>query len=302
MAKIVELDDSVSMGGLYAAAVKAQLFGAVGLVKRPKTFPETEFRASGLRADPAELEGFNRLMRGAGRDRVPAGFVHIMSFPLSIALMGSENFPLPLLGMVHLRNQVQQHRNISPAEALDFRVKVQNPASHRAGTQFEVLAQARAAGTDELVWQGLSTYLSKGAKLGFPAATDTREPFTAPDANAFWPLAGDVGRRYGAVSGDINPIHTSTIGAKALGLKGKIAHGMYLASRALTSALPADLEAFCWEAEFGTSTFIPGGISLRFDERSSDSGERWPGTDYVGWSPRNGKINFRGSVTPLTSA
>lgn len=295
-AAVVELDGAPALGSRYAAALKAQALGAVGLSKRSRSFPETEFHVSGLRPDLAKLGEFNRLMHGAGRDSVPAGFMHIMSFPISVALMAAADFPVPLLGLVHLANSVQQHRKISPTELLDFRVKVQNPAGHRAGTQFDVLAQARAAGAEELIWQGCSTYLAKGAKLGFPTAPDRRDPFTAPDANAFWPLAADRGRRYAAVSGDINPIHTSRLGAKALGLKTTIAHGMYLASRALTSALPAGVEAFGWDVEFATPTFIPGAVAVRFDLRSSD---RWQGADYLGWNPRNGKLNFSGSITPL---
>ncbi|GAA1050554.1 MaoC/PaaZ C-terminal domain-containing protein [Arthrobacter russicus] len=296
MAAVVDLPGSPSLGGLYAAALKDQALGALGLAKRSKTFPETEFRVSGVRPDSVKLGEFNRLMHGAGRDSVPAGFVHIMSFPISVALMGSTGFPVPLLGLVHLDNKVQQHRRIDPGELLDFRIKVQNPAGHRAGTQFEISAQARAAGSDELLWQGLSTYLARGAKLGLPMAPDHREPFNAPDANALWPLAADLGRRYGAVSGDINPIHTSKLGAKALGLKTTIVHGMYLASRALTAALPAGVEAYRWDVEFATPTFIPGSVAVRFETESEPA---WQGTDYLGWNPRSGKINFSGSIKPL---
>ena len=295
-AAVVELPGSPSLGGLYAAALKQQALGGLGLAKRSRSFPETEYRVSGVRPDATKLAEFNRLMRGAGRDSVPAGFVHIMSFPIAVALMAAPGFPVPLLGLVHLTNKVQQHRRIDPAELLDFRVKVQHPAGHRAGTQFEISAQARAAGSDELLWQGESTYLARGVDLGLPAAADQREPFTAPDANAFWPLAADLGRRYGAVSGDNNPIHTSKIGAKALGLKTTIVHGMYLASRALTSALPAGVEAFRWDVEFATPTFIPGAVALRFEVAS---GRHWERTEYLGWNPRNGKINFSGSIAAL---
>lgn len=298
MAGVVELGSAPALGSLYGTALKNQLMASVGLLKRTKNFPETEVKVSGLRPDAQKLNDFNRLMHGAGRDAVPAGFMHIMSFPIAVGLMAAREFPLPLLGLVHLDNRVRQHRKISPTEALDFKVRVQNPATHRAGTQFEIVAQAFANGTEELLWQGISTYLSRGAKLGFPAAPDHRETFTAPDANAFWSLAGDIGRRYGAVSGDINPIHTSKLGAKALGLKTSIAHGMYLASRALTSALPADAEAFNWDVEFATPTFIPGAVAVRFDERG---GTGWQGTDYTGWNPRSGKKNFSGSVLPLRS-
>ena len=58
-------------------------------------------------------------------------------------------------------------------------------------------------------------------------------PFVPPTPTGRWTLAGDVGRRYAAVSGDRNPIHLSALSAKALGFPRAIAHGMYTASRAL---------------------------------------------------------------------
>jgi acyl dehydratase len=57
--------------------------------------------------------------------------------------------------------------------------------------------------------------------------------FKAPDPTALWQLGVDTGRAYAAVSGDFNPIHLSVLSAKALGMRRSIAHGMYLASRAL---------------------------------------------------------------------
>lgn len=293
--KIVQLPESPSLSGLYANALKATALGAIGLAKRAKTFPDTEYRVSGLTPDPAKLDGFNRLLHGAGRDSVPAGFVHIMSFPIAVGLMGAKDFPVPLMGLVHLTNSIDQFRQINPAEPLDFRVRVQNPGTHRAGTQFEIEAEVRAAGTEELLWQGLSTYLARGVKLGFPEVADERDSFEAPEPNAIWPLGADTGRRYGAVSGDINPIHTSSMGARVLGMKSSIAHGMYLASRALTSALPAGVEAFRWEAAFATPTFIPGTVAVSI----KDIGEPWRRTENVGWNSRNGKKHFSGSVSPL---
>ena len=43
----------------------------------------------------------------------------------------------------------------------------------------------------------------------------------------------DIGRRYGVVSGDVNPIHLSTWSARAFGFPRAIAHGMWMLGRAL---------------------------------------------------------------------
>ncbi|MCW1250292.1 MaoC/PaaZ C-terminal domain-containing protein [Acaricomes phytoseiuli] len=296
---VVEFIETPALPKLYTRAIGGQALARLGLRgAAAKEFPQTEFRLPRMRAEPGRLAAYQRLMRGAGRDEIPAGFLHIMSFPLSVALMSSEDFPVSLLGLVHLRNDVEQYRRVLPEEELNFSVNCRNPGRHRAGTQFQIQAEAHSGATDELLWRGASTYLSRGVFLDYPEVEDERREFSAPDANERWELSADIGRRYGAVSGDINPIHTSTLGAKALGMKTTIAHGMYLAGRALAAAQPAAAEAFRWSAEFATPTFIPGSVALRFQERFDASGA-WAGTEYLGWNPRNGKKNFSGEVSPL---
>ncbi|AJT42873.1 dehydratase [Psychromicrobium lacuslunae] len=291
--KIIELSEAPSLSKLYAKAASSTALGLVGLARRSSVFPNTEYRLSGLRADREKLRDFNRLMHGSDRDELPAGFAHIMVFPTSIALMAADDFPLPLVGAVHLANRVEQRRRVDPTESFSARVWAQNPAQHRAGTQVEIAAELSTERAGEVVWSSVSTYLARGVKLPGLSAVQTpeREKFSVPDANAQWALSSDIGRRYAALSGDVNPIHMSSLSARALGMKGAIAHGMYLASRALASAQPAGLEAFEWRAEFATPTFIPGLVSVRFEEIAE-------GVKYQGWNARNGKPNFFGSVSP----
>ncbi|WP_285724799.1 MaoC/PaaZ C-terminal domain-containing protein [Psychromicrobium xiongbiense] len=295
---VLRLQRVPELGALYAQAGRDAALGALGLLRRPRQFPGTVVVASEVRVDRARLEEFNRLMHGAGRDEVSAGLMHILCFPVSMVLMTLDDFPVPLLGLIHLRNRVEQRRRIDPDESFEVRVRVINPRRHRAGTQFDVLAEARDA-AGELAWRGVSTYLSRGVRLDYPEAADDRVPFTAPDANAHWRLKATTGRDYAAVSGDVNPIHTTRWGARALGLKTTIAHGMYLASRALTAALPAGQAAYRWDIGFATAVTLPGSVAVRFTEQL-DSGS-WAGTEFQGWSPRSGKLNFSGRIEPLAS-
>ena len=72
----------------------------------------------------------------------------------------------------------------------------------------------------------------------------------------------DTGRAYAAVSGDFNPIHLSVLSAKALGMRRSIAHGMYLASRALADVGAAKGEAFRWDVAFEAPVFLPARVAL----------------------------------------
>jgi acyl dehydratase len=71
-------------------------------------------------------------------------------------------------------------------------------------------------------------------------------------------VPGDIGRRYADVSGDRNPIHLHPLSAKAFGMPGAIAHGMWVKARclaALEGALPAGFEV---GVQFKAPLVIPG--------------------------------------------
>lgn len=48
---------------------------------------------------------------------------------------------------------------------------------------------------------------------------------------ASWTLPGDTGRRFGALTGDRNPIHLFPFTAQLFGFKKPIAHALYLVAR-----------------------------------------------------------------------
>jgi acyl dehydratase len=113
-----------------------------------------------------------------------------------------------------------------------------------------------------------------------------------------WHLGVDTGRAYAAVSGDFNPIHLSVLSAKALGMRRSIAHGMYLASRALADVGPAKGESFSWDVTFEAPVFLPARVAL--DIRTAQGhGGAWERSDYVAWNPRSGRKHFSGSVATL---
>ena len=48
-----------------------------------------------------------------------------------------------------------------------------------------------------------------------------------------WEMPSNLGRRYGAIAGDRNPIHMWPITARLFGFKRHIIHGMWLLGRAI---------------------------------------------------------------------
>ncbi len=286
----VVLDTAPSLGALYASAVGSRLRALLpGGKPAGGTLPEAEHRLESLAADPAKLVAYQRLMGDTVRDTLPSVFVHGMVFPLAMSVMVREDFPLPLLGMVHLSNRVNHLRPICASATLSATAWATDLREHRAGTQLEV--HVEVAEGIEPVWRGVSTYLARGiwpgSRPGAPA--EAREPFIIPGRTASWKLAADTGRAYAAVLGDYNPIHLSAASAKALGMKRAIAHGMYLAGRALAGAAPQGT-GYDWEIEFATPVFLPSAVDVAFLERGDQ-------TLFSGWGARSGKPHFSGSIT-----
>ena len=123
---------------------------------------------------------------------------------------------------------------------------------------------ARALREGVLVWESTWTLLRMGVK-------QPRGPEYVSQINDERPLAhqadffagAGIGRSYGRVSGDINPIHLSALTAKFLGFKKAIAHGMWTKARALATLMPREaVEQAEVIVEFKTPLFLPARASL----------------------------------------
>lgn len=307
----------------YGVTDLARLPGLVGLFargvagsagKRPRgavRLPATAYQVVGVdtAGEAAHLAAYQRLLGEPSSEVLPAGFLHVLAFPLATAVMVRGDFPLPLLGMVHLRNVVRVLRPVHLGETIDVRAWAQDARAHRRGVQVDLVAEVLVDG--EVAYQGVSTYLAKGFTApdgAAPAGEAPREEWTAPLPTARWALGAGTGRAYASVSGDQNPIHTSALGARAFGFPRAIAHGMYSAARALAEVGPSRRgETYEWTVEFFKPVLLPStvDVSIRYADGvstgpASEGGSTSPqGFVYEGWRSGKNTRHFRGTVTPL---
>ncbi|MEW2397399.1 MaoC/PaaZ C-terminal domain-containing protein [Streptomyces sp. NPDC046862] len=245
-------------------------------------FPRTRLLLPRTRVDLARLAAYERVCGfPTGDDALPITFPHVLGFPSAMLLMSDRDFPLPLLGLVHTSIEITQHRPLPPGGDYELLVYVEKLAPHRRGTEATVVTRART--DDTVVWESRSTYLARHTTGDRPAAPDDRPATRAHDTSqeapkplpvlAEWHLAGDVGRRYGAASGDRNPIHLHPLTARLFGFPRAIAHGMWTVARCLAEhGTPG--AAFV-RAEFRTPVLLPGKVTYaaeggRFELRGHD--------------------------------
>ncbi len=313
-----ELSSSPHILPLYLRAAAPLVPGASLLPFVPGgggEVPDLELTLAGVRAEPADAAAYARVCGFTLTDALPATYPHVLAFPLHMALMADGRFPLGAVGLVHVSNRIVQHRPVRIGEPLDLRVRATPLEPHPRGRTFTIVSEARAG--DELVWEGESTMLRRGggggetakesasggpakdasAKGGGAARDGAAEGASAAGAedssaaNAQWRLPGDLGRRYGAVSGDRNPIHMHALTAKPLGFPRAIAHGMWTKARclaALQSRLP---DAFAVEVRFRKPILLPGAVAFS----SSDDGEA---IDFAVRGARKGELHLEGRVEP----
>ncbi len=289
----IELAEVPGLGGLYARGVAASArFAATRQTTvDPASLPATHLVVREVRAHADRLTGYQHLVGEPGTDVLPAGFVHVMAFPVATALMVREDFPLPLLGMVHLANRVEQRRPLLLGEDLDVVVHAERMVAHRAGVSVDLVVDVTVG--PEVVWHGVSTYLAGGARLvGAQRPEREQKPeWTPPMPTGQWHLAPHDARLYAALSGDRNPIHSSKVGARAFGFPKTIAHGMHTAARALADVGAVRGGAFTWAVRFAKPVLLPGTVTTAITRDDS-------GLTVEGWSARSGKKNLTVRVEP----
>jgi acyl dehydratase len=131
---------------------------------------------------------------------------------------------------------------------------------HPRGRQFSVCTEVSAGG--EVVWEEVSTNLRRSSSGSADAPAPQVPSSEDLQPSAMWVLPGDLGRRYGSVSGDLNPIHLHSLSARLFGFPSAIAHGMWTKARclaALESRLP---DAFTVEAAFRKPILLPARVQF----------------------------------------
>ncbi|MGM0768988.1 MAG: MaoC/PaaZ C-terminal domain-containing protein [Pseudomonadota bacterium] len=249
--------------------------------------PDLRARLVGVSTANGNLKSYQKVCGFSSQTSAPITWPHILAFPLHLKLLTEKAFPLPLLGLVHLRNTITQHRPIGVGETLDIDVRLEGQTQSAKGLEFDLITEARSAGT--LVWQETSTNLFRQAQPG--AKTGSAKP---PELERFANTQiinapESIGRQYAGVSGDRNPIHMHALTAKAFGFPRAIAHGMWSKAQVLAwlEQQPGwsghEVTVSC---QFKKPLFLPGTAQLNWQAGAG----RW---DYQ-------LLNAKGSAPHLT--
>jgi acyl dehydratase len=192
-----------------------------------------------VRIDADHLARYREVCGSAGDTRfLPMSYPHVLAGALHLAMLSSDGFPVRLMGLVHVANRIEQTRPLPVDGGGELRAFVHGHRETGRGQEFDLLTEWHADG--EVAWSETSTFLARrrrtaAAPATAPVAAREVAPLAAdmPVTSTSFRAAAGLGRAYGRVSGDMNPIHLSDLTARAFGFDAAIAHGMWTLARSL---------------------------------------------------------------------
>lgn len=247
------------------------LYGKALLAKQTQsggdiTIPELSASLLGVSTGGDNLKRYQKVCGFTPHTHLPLTWPHVLAFPLHLKLLTEKHFPLPLLGLVHLRNTITQHRPIGAGENLDISVRLGNSVKSSRGVEFDLITEARSAG--KLVWEEASTTLFRQPQDDEKSSGRKAPPELERYPNTLSLKAEEsIGRQYARVSGDSNPIHMHALSAKVFGFPQAIAHGMWTKAHVLALLeqqegwRPGALRVSC---QFKKPLFLPGTAQLNW--------------------------------------
>lgn len=244
-----------------------------GLLLRPRrglpvgaSLPRIERSLVGFTLAPAWLAAYRAIV-GLPPDAgaaLPPLALQIAAAPLHLAILADAAFPFRAWGLVHVVQRVQQWESIRPVQTLSMTAWTADARPARRGTEFELVTEVRA--DSRLVWRGVTTALARGQ--GRADAPLSRSETVADSALeltsriALVQVPEDLGRRYAAIAGDLNPIHQHALLARPFGFERAIVHGTWTLARALAAAGWPTTPAFELEARWRRPVLLPSTIEV----------------------------------------
>ncbi|MFA3790704.1 MaoC family dehydratase [Aliiglaciecola sp. SL4] len=215
------------------------------------------------RVDGAKIKAYHNVVQWyeTQHEDIHPCFLHLYAFKQHMQLMLNEQFPFALLGIVHLSNQIEVLMPLDRSSELELESKLVSFKRHVKGISFKI--ESTFYQHQQVIWQSVSELLAVnkscfvGKSQSTPYQLDTNLDFMSQ-----WHCDIGIGRRYGKVSGDFNPIHLSQISAKLFGFKSAIAHGMWSKARIVSEFQQQISDTFFVKVNFLKPLFLPSDVIL----------------------------------------
>jgi acyl dehydratase len=182
--------------------------------------------------DMAHVAKYRRFFDDPGQ-QVPLTYFYLLAQRAQIALMLDARFPHAIPGLIHVSNQMRFHDVFQ--EGLPLEVEVSVSPLLRADDAKSVAFSVEMSQDGRHILTCVSEYRVPRRPRHKPAGETRPENFPETFIHEGWTFDKSSCRRYAMISSDFNPIHLSSLLARAFGFKRAIAHGMYSIGHAAAS-------------------------------------------------------------------
>lgn len=245
--------------------------GTLPLVARPDLPPTRTVTVDELRIDRVNVAEYAALTGLRFGNRVPLTYPFALTFPAVMSLVTGFDFPFAAMGAVHTENHITQYRPIAVTDSVGVRVRAENLREHRKGLLVDLVTDVNVGNED--AWRQVTTFLhQQRTSLSDEPKPPPQKPPKLPPPNALLRVTPAQIRRYAAVAGDHNPIHTNPIAAKLFGFPTVIAHGMFSAAAVLANIEARLPEAVRYSVRFGKPLVLPATAGLYVRECDTIAG------------------------------
>jgi acyl dehydratase len=245
--------------------------GALPFVPRGDQLPDRTLTVEDVAIDRANVAEYATVTGLRFGDAVPVTYPFALTFPSMMSLVTGFDFPFAAMGSVHIENHITQYRPILVTDTVGVKAHAENMREHRRGLLVDLVTDV-SVGTD-IAWHQVTTFLhqQRTSLSDQPKPPPEKQP-KLPPPNAELRITPGQIRRYAAVSGDHNPIHTNPIGAKLFGFPTVIAHGMFTAAAVLANIEGQMPDEVQYSVKFGKPVVLPARAGL-YVNRISDGWE-----------------------------
>lgn len=238
---------------------------ALGVLKNKQitnpSLPKIDYVVEPFYIQPSHLQRYNQICDFKNTGYIPAIYFLMLSQRLQMYMMTQEDFIFPVLGLVHLSNQVTQYQYL-PAN-LQYRLSCCFGEIRTRPNGYEIEFITKVDLDKKTVVRGVSTYFYR-QKTNMGEFSEPLERIDQLKLRKTWNLEESIGRRYALISGDFNFIHLHALSAKIFGFKQAIAHGMWSKAKVLAELnLPEKYDAY---VEFKAPMLLPSSVQLNLVE------------------------------------
>lgn len=249
--------------------------------KEGDQLPKLKYTWDDFRFPRKKISAYRQVCKLGPGIEAPLFFPHSFFGGIHLMLMTHPSFPLRPMGTIHCRNHVIQYLPLKTSDSYSAVLELTEQRRRPQGLEFDLSTRV-FLGT-KVVWESISTYLVRMNMKGEDPASHLADLVSNLDEKidlTTFKVPSVIGREFGRITGDINPIHMSRTLAKAFGFKRDLAHGMWTVGRGLPLFQHIDYKKpIRHDVLFKGPTYIGELVTVKGDPTKEGAFEYYSGTN-----------------------